>query len=250
MAVIKQTRARKVMHHADVFDLGDIKQHAHHILDHAQQEAAAIVEAARQEAERLTSGAAEAGYARGLEQGLSEGRQRGEREGFDATIEELKPRLDATLTAWESALQHWENDRTCMFLEARRDVLELALKLARRVVHRQIEIDPSIITDQLAAALSLVGKMSSLVISINPDDRAVLGKSLGPLLEKLGRAEHVALRDDENLGRGGCIVRTEGGRVDASIDVQLDRITASLLPGAATPTSDLEQPGANSEADA
>jgi flagellar assembly protein FliH len=232
LAVIKQSQAREVLHHADVFDFADVKQQAQQLIDAAQQQATEIVQAARHEAGRLTSGAAEAGYARGLEQGLNEGRERGQREGFESTVKELKPKLEATLAAWNDALDRWESERTCMFLEARRDVLELALKLARKVVHRHIELEPEIVSDQLAAALMYVGKTSSLLVSIHPRDREMLDRTLAPILERLGRAEHVTLREDESLARGGCVIRTEGGRVDASIETQLRRLTESLLPGA------------------
>lgn len=248
MAVLKPSRAREVMHHAEVFDLGDVKRQAQQMLESARHEAAAIVQSAREEAERLTSGAAEAGYARGLEQGLTEGRERGQREAFEATTAEMRTRLDATIKAWNDAIERWERDRTRMLLEARRDVLDLALKLARKVVHRQIASDESIVQDQLAEALSFVARTSSLMVTINPADRELVERTMPATLAALGRAEHVTLCDDADLPRGSCVVRTEGGVVDASIGTQLDRLTESLLPGAAA--KHREDAAARADADA
>lgn len=220
-----------MLHHADVFDFGDVKKQAQQLIDDARRQANEIIEAGNKEAERLTTGAAEEGYQRGLEQGLTEGRERGQREGFESTVNELKPQLEAMIAAWNDALDQWESERACMFLEARHDVLGLALKLARKVVHRHVAVDPEIVTDQLSAALELVGKSSALVVTINPNDRVLLDKTLQSILEKLGRSEHITMREDEAISPGGCIVRTEGGSVDASIETQLDRVTESLLPG-------------------
>jgi len=225
------------MHHADVFDFGDVKAQAKQLIDDATTEAQRLVKEGKSEAERLTSGAAEEGYKRGLEQGLTEGRERGQKEGFESTVAELTPRLDATLNAWNEALERWDSERTCMFLEARRDVLELAMQLARKIVHRHVAIDPDIVADQLTSALSFVGKTSSLVVTINPKDRDVLDRTMQSILDALGRSEHMTLREDEAISPGGCIVRTEGGRVDASIESQLDRLTESLLPSASAPAT-------------
>lgn len=232
MAVIKQTRAREIVHHTEVFDLGDVKRQAQQLLADAQRDADAIVQKARQEAQRLTSGAAQEGYARGFEQGLNEGRERGSREGFEETVKQLTPRLQTLIDAWNAALMQWESDRTCMFLEAKRDVLELALRMARMIVHRHIAVDQSVVADQLVAALKYVGKTSSLVVAVHPSDRELMSKTMPALLEQLGRCEQVALRDEPSLQPGGCVIATEGGRVDASIETQLRRLTESLIPGA------------------
>jgi len=46
----------------------------------------------------------------------------------------------------------------------------------------------------------------------------------------LGVCEHADLREDVAVGRGGCVVRSARGSIDATIETQLERIAATLLP--------------------
>ena len=123
----------------------------------------------------------------------------------------------------------WESDRSAMLEAAGEDVLEFALAMGRKITGRTIESDPTVVTDQAAEALALVVAPSAVTISINPKDRSLMKRAMGRLLEKIDGCSHVELRDDPAVSRGGCIVTTARGRIDATIDRQIDRIVQTLL---------------------
>ena len=62
-----------------------------------------------------------------------------------------------------------------------------------------------------------------------PGHRSLMKRAMGRLLEKIDGCSHVELRDDPAVSRGGCIVTTARGRIDATIDRQIDRIVQTLL---------------------
>jgi flagellar biosynthesis/type III secretory pathway protein FliH len=72
---------------------------------------------------------------------------------------------------------------------------------------------------------------------VHPDDQPILNKALPALTAALRATEHVEVGADPSLPRGSCIARTpSGGIIDASIDVQLQRMVEQILgapPGAA-----------------
>lgn len=234
MALIKNSNANRLMKDAVVLDLGDIQRQADAVLDRARREAERILAEARTEAQQLIDGASEAGHEKGFQQGSETGREQGRRDGREEVIESLKPQFEQLIVNWEKALERWEQDREEMLLSAREDVLAFAFALGQKLTHRIIERDPTVVQDQLAEALSLLIRPSAVTITINPADREHVEEVLNHLVTVCGTCEHAELRDDAGVSRGGCILRTSGGEIDATIDTQLDRIAESLLPWTAT----------------
>jgi len=132
----------------------------------------------------------------------------------------------------KQVLDDWVAHRQAFEDAAQTDVLRLAIALGEKVVHRQVRVDPSVAADQVSSALRRVLETTDLRLRIHPDDRPVLAETLPDLLAGLAHLQHVELVDDPGVGRGGCAVDLpEGGGVDASIGVQLERIAAALMPG-------------------
>ncbi|HRP62207.1 MAG TPA: FliH/SctL family protein [Phycisphaerales bacterium] len=239
MPVIKSASSNRLLKEAVVLDLGDLDRQAKNILGDATEEARRIVEKAQQEAKKLIDSAAEIGRAAGMEQGLQAGREQGRSEAREAALAELAPQLKAIAAAWQQALDVWNEKREAMLLEAKHDVLALALELGQKVVFRILEVDETVIEDQLAEALSLLSGATSATVRINPEDRELVANALPEVLARLappgdvGRP-HISLRIDPDMMRGGCVVTTEKGEIDARIEMQLSRIVDALLP----PTSD------------
>jgi flagellar biosynthesis/type III secretory pathway protein FliH len=101
--------------------------------------------------------------------------------------------------------------------------------MGEKVCHRIVETDGSAVADQVAEALHLVASPSAVTVCVNPQDRPFVESVLADLVERIGQCTHADLRDEPSVGRGGCIVTTDRGRIDATIDRQLERICESLL---------------------
>ena len=117
-----------------------------------------------------------------------------------------------------------------MLHEARADVIRFAAALARKVVNRLVQADPSVIQDQLAQALMLVAKPTSIEVVVHPADRALVEQVLPALAQQIAGCAHCAIREDPSISAGGCVIATAAGRVDATIETQLARIAEALVP--------------------
>lgn len=230
MPLIKNQQATKLMTDAVVLNLGDLERQAEQLMADARAKAENILREAREEAQRRIDEAAEIGRKQGYEQGVEEGRRDGREAGRDEVSKTFQPQIEAMLSTWTDAVSHWEDRRKDMLLAAREDALALAAALARKIVHRTIELNPDLIIDQMQEALSMLLETSAATVCIHPEDRPLIQSVLPALIERIGTCEHVTLRDDPEITRGGCVVVSQGGRVDATIERQLDRITEALLP--------------------
>lgn len=230
MPVIKAQQHQVFTKDAIVLDLGDIGRQAARLRMQAEAKAADIVTAAEKHAAQLIASAEskgfEQGHAQGLEQGLREGRE----QGMTAALAEAREQLDQVQTAWIDVAQQLDNGRKEMSLEARQMVLHFALKLAEKVVHRVIDVDNTVVVDQVAAALAHVLRPLDIVVNINPEDKPILEHALPELMQEFPRLGHIALAADKDIARGGCVVTYGQGEVDATIDNQLQRIVDLILP--------------------
>jgi len=233
MALIKRKRADEVAQRAVVLDLADLRREGEHIIAAAHREAERVMEAARDQSAELVASADDRGYAQGFDRGLGEGLAQGRREGCDEAKGEYAERLDALHAEWTGAVETWEQERESMLLAVREELLAFAIQLARKIVLRVPEVDPTIVQDQVTEALTRLLRPSAVTVLVNRADRALIEDVLPGLQKRLTTCENVYLEEDDTVRRGGCIVRTEHGAIDATLDRQLDRIAHALLGGAA-----------------
>jgi len=230
MPVLKKYTNTPAMREAIVLDLGDIgaqaariraaaESKAQQILAKAQAKAEASAHERGEEAEKL-------GYADGLEKGLLEGRELGRVEALAQAAEQLRQ----ITAAWSQVAGDWEQQRVEMEREARQAVLDFALMTAEKLVHRIIEVDETVVIDQVAQALSMVLSAHDASVRIHPCDRPMLEDALPELVQELANIKHIDLVDDEDVTPGGCVVTFGQGRVDATIERQMQRLIDLIVP--------------------
>lgn len=230
MALIRHSDRSTPLADAIVYRLGDLVREGTRLREQTSREVDSMLADARAERDRLLSNAREEGLKQGREQGHREGFAAGETEGRKQAITAVAPQLASLLAGWNSTLDEFEKSRDAFLLEARTEVLRLAVEIGRAVVKKEIEYRPEAVVEQLDAALRMVVRPSSLRIVIHPEDRPLIEQSLPGLLARCANATSAELENDATAGRGSCIVRMAGGEVDARIEVQLDRIVQAIVP--------------------
>lgn len=235
MAIVKQPQAAPMLKEAIVLDLGDLGRQAAKLRVAAESRAAQIIEDAQREAQRLIAEASDKGYQAGHDKGLRQGMEEGRKKGHAEAVAAAGDKLTKLQQAWSDVASQWESQRKAMTREANQAVLHFALALAERVVHRVLEVDRTVVVDQVANALAHVLRPMDPIVKINPADRPLVEEAMPQLLREFSQFDHVELVEDESVSEGGCVVATGQGLIDAQIETQLERIVEAMLPGAARP---------------
>jgi flagellar assembly protein FliH len=178
----------------------------------------ALLEQARAEAQQLRDAAREAGHAEGLELGRA------------AAAEEVRTALSA-LTAAAAALAA-ARDETVARTEAA--AVELALRLAEKVVSAALEIQPERVLDAVRGALRCLAERERVQVFVHPDDLAVVRDGVGAIADELGGIEHLEVQQERRVARGDAIVRTAEAEIDARVAEKLEHarkaVAAELRP--------------------
>ena len=230
MPVIKHNKAVEIEAGAVVLDLSDLAMQAKRLAEEARVAAQRLLAQARVQAEQLKIDATARGYKEGFQAGELAGHEQGRREARQEVLDTLGPRLEQLTESWSNGLGQWDRARQDMLLAAGEDVLTFAFELAEKVIGRAVAHDPTLVRDQVKSALSLLSQPTAVTIIVHPDDIPILQEVLPAVIEKVRGCQHAQLRPDDAIARGGCIVRTAGGSVDATIETQVSRIASALLP--------------------
>ena len=114
--------------------------------------------------------------------------------------------------------------------DAEADIIELACKIAAKIIGRDLERDPEVLIEICAGATEHARAAKAMIMRVNPKDAAVLRERKPKLMEQIGRTLELAIREDSDIQPGGCIIQTEFGTIDAQISTQLDMLRAVLQP--------------------
>jgi flagellar assembly protein FliH len=230
MTVIKSAQSAPLLKDAIVLDLGDLSRQAEQVRAAAGKAARAILLSAQQEAQKLTGNARQEGLAQGLAEGRAQGLEQGRQQGRAEAITQSAAQLAKLQQAWTHAAEKWEAQRADMERQARQAVLELALRLGEKVTRRVVQVDPTVVADELANVLAQVLGTQDLSVRLNPLDRPTVEEALPQLLAKFPQFKHIHMVDDALVERGGCVVGCGQGSISAELDVQLGRLAQVLLP--------------------
>ncbi|MBU5611577.1 FliH/SctL family protein [Geomonas azotofigens] len=148
-------------------------------------------------------------------EGIRKGRQQAE-EDLAKVSEALAQALLST-GALRAQLMH----------DAEEDLLKLSVLIARKVMMRELSLDPGLIAGLVHGAVELAAEEGEIVVRLNPEEYQVVAYS--PQFQALTRdRKKIALREDPALGPASCLVETVRGNIDAGLDAQLDEIMRRL----------------------
>jgi flagellar assembly protein FliH len=108
--------------------------------------------------------------------------------------------------------------------EAEGDLLKLAVAIARRILHRELAVDPDAVSGLIAVALEKLRSQEIHRVRVHPGLEAPVRRAL----ETLSAGRSVVVLADPGRQAGDIVFETERGRLDASVETQLDEIGRGL----------------------
>lgn len=234
MGMIRRADLEGSAKNALVMDLDDLRVRGEAYVREANARAEKLVRDAEAERARLIAGARDEGYRAGLAAGRAEGHAAGLEQGVAEARAAHESIISTVSAAWTAALDAYETERDSLLSAARTEIVALAAEIATRVTRRSVELDPAAVLPQIEAVLGAVVRPTRLVVRVHPDDLEITRAELPEIIARFDLCRHAELHTDASLERGSCVATTEeGGRIDADIGAQIDRIVSAMLPAEA-----------------
>lgn len=213
---------------AAMFSFADLERQARDILVRARAAADRLLAEAEVQARRV----AQTRQAEGYQRGLSEGRQRGleqiKQEARQAALQAAQAELTGLKNALAAGLAEYERQRHSLIAQAESGLIELAVAIARRACKVGVDGSAEPLRANIRALLEMVTHHGDIELHVNPAECELLADVIPGLAQHIAGCAHVTLTSDPAVARGGCVLQTSAGVIDASVDAQLDRIAAAI----------------------
>jgi flagellar assembly protein FliH len=106
-------------------------------------------------------------------------------------------------------------------------LIELAMESAKKI-SGSLKIDTKLVENVVREALGQVQDTSNISVQLHPDDLALLTKHKSPLLTDLPENGHLRFAGSTEITRGGCIVQTRFGIIDAQRETKLQQLRKAV----------------------
>ena len=190
---VHPNKADKVIPAAEFSTLLEAKE----VLDTAQKKAEAMLKRSKKSCQNARAKAKEEGFSEGLDQ-------------------------------FNKQILHFENQLKTLRHETQRQILPLALKAAKKIVNRELESDPNVIVDIVSGALRPVTQYRQIKIYVHKDDKDILEAEKPKLKEILEQVQNLSIIERDDIEKGGCVIETEAGIINASLENQWRSLEAAF----------------------
>lgn len=151
---------------------------------------------------------------------FAQGYAQGERAGVDVAARQLQ----TVHTRLGQTLDQLLNLREELTYRTERQVVELALAVASRILHREVSLDRELLLVMARIALDRMGDGITATIRLHPDDEAAARGT-----RETWPGGSVTIVADAAVRPGGCVVQTAAGQVEVGVDAQVKELATALL---------------------
>jgi flagellar assembly protein FliH len=155
-----------------------------------------------------------------IERRLRAAHEAGWREGEAAA----RRRLDAVIAQLARSVEELSSLRARLRRQAEADLVHLAVAIARRILRRELSLDPEAIAGLVHAALQRLAGQEIARVRVHPE----LAVAVRTALAEGQGAQAAEVVADARLEVGAVIFETERGNLDASVETQLAEIERGL----------------------
>jgi flagellar assembly protein FliH len=202
------------------------RKSAYEIIEQARWEANDLVEKAKEAAEKEVQGlketAEEEGRKQGLEKGLQQGLEKGREEGRQFYAESIKK--------WNGMAEETLAERKKLLGELQPILVELVGEALHRCLQKEAKRHHQMVLDLAQEVIKKTQDQVHLKLHLNPEDVEEVEAQKEQLQLSVGAGE-LEIVPDARIERGGCVLETEAGSVDARLTTVVDQVKESLNQG-------------------
>jgi flagellar assembly protein FliH len=141
--------------------------------------------------------------------------------GYEEGVAAGRAEVSAAARALGAAAAELQEARGQAADHAEPVAVDLALQIAGKVLGGALEVEPELVVEVVRGALRRLTEPLPATVLVNPDDVELVRDSLAELNSEHGA--ELKVRGDRRVERGGCVVNTAAGEIDAQISAQLER---------------------------
>jgi len=197
-------------------DIDAVGERTRELIENAEERAKALVADAFDRAANMIRDAATRADA-ALEEAQAKGHAAGFAEGTAAADREMSDMMATMRNIVDVA----RAERHKLMENAEPELVRLAVGIAERVLHQQIALDRGVVVEMAHVAIARLVDRESVTVRVNPSDVERMREHRDEFLNA-GDIKNFRVIEDQRVDRGGVVVETDGGTIDARISTQVN----------------------------
>ena len=193
--------------------LAKTRKEADLIIKEAESKAKSIIDSATRQIPGIKENAQKEGFQIGLE------------DGKVSVLKESENILNIISQIINSLHEEIEK----RYKENEKEIVKLAVAIATKIINKEISISEDIVYEVTREAIELSTEKSEMTIRINPEDYDYLKNCHDKLMDEFKSVNKISFTADRRINRGGCVIETSSGNVDARIEQQIELAENELL---------------------
>lgn len=133
---------------------------------------------------------------------------------------EYEKKMDAARSPIAAALTTFEQERDQYYAKVEAEIVQLALAIAAKILHREAQVDPMLVAALVRIAIDNMREGSSVTIRVSPGK----GETWRGYFSGTTSVSSIDIVEDPKLGDSDCLVETELGSANFSIEKQLKEV--------------------------
>ena len=209
----------------------DAEKEAQDIVNKAQAEAQEIIAKAHSEENEIRDSAYRKGYDEGQKSGYNDGQSE-----LNRLIERVHKIVESVMNRREEILRDTEQQ-----------IVDLVILMTRKIVKIISENQKGVVLSNVLSALKKVKTRCSVIIRVNIEDLKLTSEHTGEFIKRVEAVQGITVIEDSSVDKGGCVVETDFGAIDARIASQLGELENKMLEISPVKTVEAKKETAASE---
>lgn len=182
----------------------------------AELERLSIEEKVEQEALGRIKEVQEKAYEEAYQLGLDEGRER--------AFQERQSELDEKIAHLNSVVANVQNLKSDLITYNETHILSLTFFMARRLILDEVAARPELVLNIIKSAIENAQEEENITVRLSPSDYQFVEDTKSKLGKDYESLKGATFEASENITSGGCIIETNYGDVDATIEKRLEKL--------------------------
>ncbi|GBU29115.1 flagellar assembly protein FliH [Treponema sp. R8-4-B8] len=198
-------------------------------------EAQVLKQQAEEEAERIIADAKvkasehEDEVRKSLETERREAKEQGKTEGKEDGYAEGKAEVDRLIERTQVVLERAQDKRADILSDTEKEIIYLVLLITRKVIKVISENQRDVIISNVVEALRKVKAKGNITIKVNLADLKLATEHKQDFIALMEGVKNINIVEDSSVDKGGCVIETDFGEIDARIASQLAEIENRIL---------------------
>ena len=169
---------------------------------------------------KLSKEIQEKAYAEAYALGLEEGRA--------TAYAEEKQRVESEMSHIQELIEALKTSKNDIYKENETQIVNLCFYMAKRLLMKEVEADPEYIKSLIKKSLEMAQSDEEVTIRVSSEDKVWIDKHMDSIFKDLSLDPATRIEEDRDVNRGGAIIETNHGVIDATVEQRLEKLETIL----------------------